>query len=278
MEGESLPFGLWLKRRRRALDITQEELAQQIGCALVTLRKIESGERRPSKSILERLFLILSLPPAEQPAFMAYARSVYLDGAPSPHAAATDTLDRTPWQISERTVRADNLPLQLTSFIGREREVAEVQRLLDETRLLTLTGSGGAGKTRLALQAAAELLSEFEDGVWWVELASLTDPALVPQAIGSALGLRDEAKRPLLDQLGDHLRGKQMLLVLDNCEHLIAACRGLCGRAAACRARAANAGDQPRAAGHRRREDVSRAVAESARPEAFAAAGSPGPV
>ena len=102
--------------------------------------------------------------------------------------------------------------------------MAEVQRLLGETRLLTLTGSGGAGKTRLALQAAAELLSEFEDGVWWVELASLTDPALVPQAIGSALGLRDEAKRPLLDQLGDHLCGKRMLLVLDNCEHLIAAC------------------------------------------------------
>ena len=224
MEGESLPFGLWLKRRRRALDLTQEELAQQIGCALVTLRKIESGERRPSKPILERLTVIFSLPPAEQPAFMAYARSVYPGGAPSPHAAATDTLDRTPWQTSERPVRADNLPLQLTSFIGREREVAEVQRLLGETRLLTLTGSGGAGKTRLALQAAAELLSEFEDGVWWVELASLTDPALVPQAIGSALGLRDEAKRPLLDQLGDHLCGKRMLLVLDNCEHLIAAC------------------------------------------------------
>ena len=73
MEGESLPFGLWLKRQRRALDLTQEELAQQIGCALVTLRKIESGERRPSKQILERLTVIFSLPPAEQPAFMAYA-------------------------------------------------------------------------------------------------------------------------------------------------------------------------------------------------------------
>ena len=93
-----------------------------------------------------------------------------------------------------------------------------------ETRLLTLTGSGGAGKTRLALEAAAELLSDFVDGVWWVELASLTDPALVPQAVGAALGLRDEAKRPLLDQLGDHLCGKRLLLVLDNCEHLIAAC------------------------------------------------------
>ena len=150
--------------------------------------------------------------------------AVYPGGAPSPHAAAPDTLDRTPWQTSERPVRADNLPLQLTSFIGREREVAEVSGCWSETRLLTLTGSGGSGKTRLALEAAAGLLSDFEDGVWWVELASLTDPALVPQAVGSALGLRDEAKRPLLDQLGDHLCGKRMLLVLDNCEHLIAAC------------------------------------------------------
>ena len=224
MEEESVPFGLWLKRRRRALDLTQEELAAQIGCALVTLRKIETGERRPSKPILERLAVILALPPAEQPAFMAYARSVYPGAATPPHAAATDTSDHTTWQPWERPLRADNLPLQLTSFIGREREMAEVQRLLTETRLLTLTGSGGAGKTRLALEAAAGLLSNFVDGVWWVELASLTDPALVPQGVGAALGLRDEAKRPLLDQLGDHLCGKRLLLVLDNCEHLIAAC------------------------------------------------------
>ena len=229
MEGESTPFGLWLKRRRRALDLTQEAMAQQIGCALVTLRKIETGERRPSKPILERLAAILSIPPAEQPAFMAYARSVYPDDAPSPHSAAphtatSDSADHTPWQRSERSARRDNLPLQLTSFIGREREIADVRRRLSETRLLTLTGSGGAGKTRLALEAAAGLLSDFVDGVWWVELASLTDPALVPQAVGAALGLRDEAKRPLLDQLGDHLCGKRLLLVLDNCEHLIAAC------------------------------------------------------
>jgi non-specific serine/threonine protein kinase len=224
MEGESLPFGLWLKRKRRALDLTQEELAQQIGCALVTLRKIESGERRPSKPILERLAAILSIPPAEQPAFMTYARAIYPGAAPSLRAAVRETPDRTPWQMSARPVRTDNLPLQLTSFIGREYEVAEVQRLLAETRLLTLTGSGGSGKTRLALHAAAGLLSEYADGVWWVELASLFDPALVPQEIGAALGLRDEAKRPLLDQLGDHLHGKSLLLVLDNCEHLIAAC------------------------------------------------------
>jgi predicted ATPase/class 3 adenylate cyclase len=118
----------------------------------------------------------------------------------------------------------ETLPLQLTSFVGREREMAEVQRLLAEARLLTLTGAGGSGKTRLALQAAKGLVTEFEDGVWWVELASLSDPALVPQVIGAALGLRDQASRPMLDQLGDHLRAKRLLLVVDNCEHLVAAC------------------------------------------------------
>ena len=88
MDEAAIPFGQWLKRQRRALDLTQEELAQQIGCALVTLRKIEAGDRRPSKQILERLVAILSIPPAEQSAFMAYARSVYPDAAPPPPGSA----------------------------------------------------------------------------------------------------------------------------------------------------------------------------------------------
>jgi predicted ATPase/class 3 adenylate cyclase len=119
---------------------------------------------------------------------------------------------------------AHNLPRQLTRFIGREREMAEVKRLLGEAALLTLTGSGGCGKTRLALQVAADLLEEYPDGVWLVELAALADPALVPQTVASALGVREEPGRPLLETLVQALKPKELLLVLDNCEHLLSAC------------------------------------------------------
>src|SRR5438105_3778994 len=100
-----------------------------------------------------------------------------------------------------------NLPLQLTSFVGREREVAEVKRLLGTTRLLTLTGAGGCGKTRLALEAAARVRGDYPDGVWLVELAPLADPALVPGAVAAALGLQEEPRRPLWDVLTNFLRG-----------------------------------------------------------------------
>jgi predicted ATPase/class 3 adenylate cyclase len=120
-----------------------------------------------------------------------------------------------------------NLPAQLTSFIGREQAMAEVKDLLSTTRLLTLTGSGGCGKTRLALQAAADLLEEYPDGVWLVELAALADPALVPQSVAAALGVREEPNRPLLATLVDYLRPKSLLLVVDNCEHLLEACAQL---------------------------------------------------
>lgn len=118
----------------------------------------------------------------------------------------------------------NNLPIQLTSFIGREGELETVTRLLASTRLLTLTGPGGCGKTRLALQVAAELVRGFGDGVWCVELAALSDQSLVPQAVAVALGIREEPGRPLLETLTDALRPKSLLLVLDNCEHLVGAC------------------------------------------------------
>ncbi|MSP12304.1 MAG: adenylate/guanylate cyclase domain-containing protein [Chloroflexi bacterium] len=117
-----------------------------------------------------------------------------------------------------------NLPVQLTSFVGREKEMAEVKRLLTKTHLLTLTGVGGTGKTRLSLQVAADLLDTFPDGVWLVELAPISDPALAPQAVAAVLGVREESGRPLLATVTDYLRAKSLLLILDNCEHLVAAC------------------------------------------------------
>ena len=120
-----------------------------------------------------------------------------------------------------------NLPLALTSFVGREREMAEVEGLLAESRLLTLTGPGGSGKTRLALAVSFGLAERFEDGVWWVELAPLSDPALVPQAVAQALMIREEPGRSLTETLARDLAPTELLLVMDNCEHLISSCARL---------------------------------------------------
>lgn len=120
-----------------------------------------------------------------------------------------------------------NLPQQLTSFIGREREIGEVIRLLNGARLVSLVGTGGCGKTRLSLQVASRLLSRYSGGAWFVELASLSDPKLVPQAVASALGVREEAGRALPDTLADYLKPLKLLLVLDNCEHVLEACASL---------------------------------------------------
>lgn len=118
----------------------------------------------------------------------------------------------------------NNLPIQLTSFIGREKEIAEVKRWLETSRLVTLTGAGGCGKTRLATQVAADLLESFDDGAWFVELAPLADPALVVQVVATTFGLQEGTGRSLETALKDYLREKNLLLVLDNCEHLIQAC------------------------------------------------------
>jgi predicted ATPase/class 3 adenylate cyclase len=123
--------------------------------------------------------------------------------------------------------RPNNLPVQLTSFIGREREIAEVKRLLGAARLVTLTGSGGAGKTRLALQVAADVVESYPEGAWLAELAPIADPALVTKAVASAVNVPEQPGRGITETLVDALRSKAVLLVLDNCEHLLAACRDL---------------------------------------------------
>lgn len=121
----------------------------------------------------------------------------------------------------------NNLPQQLTSFIGRGDAIAEVQRLLFGTRLLTIKGVGGCGKTRLALQVAADVLEQYPDGVWLVELAPISDAANVPRAVAATLGIREQPGIAIESSLIDHLESRTLLLVLDNCEHLAAACAKL---------------------------------------------------
>jgi predicted ATPase/class 3 adenylate cyclase/DNA-binding XRE family transcriptional regulator len=120
-----------------------------------------------------------------------------------------------------------NLPVQLTSFVGRERELGDLRPMLQASHLLTLTGPGGTGKTRLALRLAAEELESFAAGVWLAELAPLADPTLVPHTVAATLGVRELPGRPILDVLRDFVRAKSLLLILDNCEHLIEACAQL---------------------------------------------------
>jgi predicted ATPase/DNA-binding SARP family transcriptional activator len=117
-----------------------------------------------------------------------------------------------------------SLPVRLSSFVGRTREISEVQSVLKTSRLLTLTGAGGCGKTRLAQQVATEIADRYRDGVTWVELAVLSDPEFVPQAIASALGLGNRTDDILTELISDHLRTHNVLLLLDNCEHLVVAC------------------------------------------------------
>lgn len=394
-------FGYWIRRQRKALDLTQQGLADRVGCSLAAIKKIEGDERRPSRQIAERLADILGVPADQREMFLEVARGLrpvdqlllgheplvsarlptgivtllftdiegstqlwgqYPQAMAVAHArhdkilreaiqsndgyvfqvigdefcAAFDTAEgavraavksqldlyaenwgETPirvrmgihtgkaelqedrlyhgyitlshaervmsvahggqvllssttqqlvqdelpegvelhdlgqqqlkdlsrpehlFQLNMAGLSSDfpplntlestrhNLPVQLTSFVGREEELAEVKNLLQDTHVLTLTGPGGTGKTRLSLQLVTEVLKEFPDGVWLVELAPLADPTLVVPTVASTLGVREQPGRTILDALMDYVRAKSMLLLLDNCEHLIEACAQL---------------------------------------------------
>jgi predicted ATPase/class 3 adenylate cyclase/DNA-binding CsgD family transcriptional regulator len=131
-----------------------------------------------------------------------------------------------PLRVSKALV-SQRLPAQLTSFVGRDAEVAQLRDMLAQDRVVTLTGAGGVGKTRLAIQVAAQLAGEFGDGVWFVDLAPITDPAVVPVAVARALGLPDQPGRSTMDTVTRFVADRRMLVVLDNCEHLLDACADL---------------------------------------------------
>jgi predicted ATPase/DNA-binding CsgD family transcriptional regulator/DNA-binding XRE family transcriptional regulator len=207
-----------LRGYRRAAGLTHEALAEAAGLGMRTISDLERGlSAAPRNDTLARLTGAMGLGPEQRAALAAAARG------PAP-----------PADPAGGASRRHNLPVQLTSFVGREREIAAVEELLASARLVTLTGAGGCGKTRLALQVAADLIDEYPDGVWFVDLAPLavpgdfafgsSDEALVPQAVQAALGLHGTPGRPPLTSLVDRLRARRLLLVLDNCEHLVAAC------------------------------------------------------
>jgi non-specific serine/threonine protein kinase len=215
----SATFGDLLRRYRLAAGLTQEELAARAQVSPRAISDLERGTRtHPWRDTVRLLVSALELPSAERAELEKAARRGSLPTA--------DSADHRPAAV-EATIRT-NLPIESTSFVGREREITELrQRLVgvpSAPRLLTLTGTGGCGKTRLALQVAASLVPEYPDGVWLVGFAPLGDPALVDRAVAAALGVRELASEPIRSTLVSFLRGRQLLLVLDNCEHLIDAC------------------------------------------------------
>ncbi|MFN8496798.1 MAG: tetratricopeptide repeat protein [Anaerolineae bacterium] len=212
-----LSFGMWLKRRRRGLGMTQIELGRQIGYAGETIRKVEADEVRPSRQLTEALAVALEIAPQHRERFLHFARGEI--GADEV-ALSTETVSVPP--AASPPIR-HNLPAPPTPLIGRTAEIADLRKLLrrPDVRLLTLTGVGGSGKTRLALAAASEMLVHFPDGVFFVDLAPVRDPALVLVAIARALDVRETAGRPYRQALQDVLRTKSLLLLLDNFEQVL---------------------------------------------------------
>ncbi|HET9494723.1 MAG TPA: tetratricopeptide repeat protein, partial [Chloroflexia bacterium] len=203
-------------------DLTQEELADRIGCSPWAIQKIEVGSRRPSRQMVELLAEYFAVPDEESAAFMQFARGHLPTWPASEAGASAPTTPAVP-------AHPGNLPVQVTSFVGRTVEVARLSDLLlgRHSRLITLTGPPGIGKTRLALHTASQVQDRFADGAYFVDLAPITDPSLVLPEIVRTLGLRETGDRPLLDILAEHLRDRQMLLVLDNFEQVMPAAGAL---------------------------------------------------
>jgi predicted ATPase/transcriptional regulator with XRE-family HTH domain len=228
-----ISLGLWIKQRRKALDLTQDALAALIGCSLALIQKIEADARRPSREIAALLADTLELAADERVLFIQVARAELsadrlappaqsvARGAFVPAQAISSAAD-TPGQ--RRTTRLTNLPAPPTPLIGRETELAQIADRLEQRdcRLLTLVGPGGVGKTRLALQAAINLSASFPDGAYFVPLAALSSAALLVPAIAGALGCTFHGSTDPQAQLITHLREQEILLVLDNFEQLLA--------------------------------------------------------
>jgi predicted ATPase/transcriptional regulator with XRE-family HTH domain len=214
-------FGDLLRRCRLAAGLTQETLAERTGLGVRSIQHLEGGAHLPHRKTIDRLIRGLGLAPEERSQFARVAQlttrrreavSVPSGGMPD------DARHRSP---------GHNLPAPLTSFVGRAADVTAITDLLRKGRLVTLVGVGGCGKTRLALVVAERIRETYPEGVWLVELAPLADSALLPKAIAVAVGVQEQPEQSLHETLVTYLRSRRLLLVLDNCEHLIADCARL---------------------------------------------------
>ena len=219
---DELDFGPWLRQRRRTLDLTQQQLAEQAICSVATIKKLEAGDLVPSKHLAGLLATVLGVPIAEHEAFVRFARTA--EAHLPAHAFSSSPVTAIAPSTTPAPPAYSNLPTYLTSVIGREREVALLCALLKRpaVRLLTLTGPPGIGKTRLSLEVATQLQTSFADHVCFVPLAPVSDPTLVTAAIARALGVREQSGEALLHTLQTLLHTKALLLVLDNFEQVVA--------------------------------------------------------
>jgi predicted ATPase/transcriptional regulator with XRE-family HTH domain len=207
-------FGRLLKRHRVAAGLSQETLAELAGVSVDAISALERGARQaPQKATLELLSTALSL---DADSHQQIEEAAKLARGRGPYAQR-----RGAFPDSAGEFCATNLPLQLTSFVGRESVVTEIKQLLQSCRLVAVVGAAGVGKTRCAIEIGGQLLEGFSDGVWLADLAPISDPALISTVIARPLGLHEKPSRPMLDTLLGYLKRKRLLLILDNCEHVI---------------------------------------------------------